>query len=222
MSAAIDSIWDVPLEDASSRSRSQALASNTNSPARPSPSKKRRTALFYPSDSENDAPVVPYRKRTPTQLQSEKDKHKAAVDALFDDLDDFDDPGAVAELAPSLDIDQLRKQAESRQRAKIPALTPHQILPSSSPPRDLGPDEDADTGARGSKGKKGEKGDGLHKRKPIPKLDETRLLGPNGFPALIKATKNFHPKGKGKEVCKPPRTLVPLNQMLRLAAFRRH
>jgi len=31
-------------------------------------------------------------------------------------------------------------------------------------------------------------------------MDETRLLGLDGFPALIKSTKGFVPKGKGHEV----------------------
>jgi replication fork protection complex subunit Csm3/Swi3 len=42
--------------------------------------------------------------------------------------------------------------------------------------------------------------DGQKKRKPLPKLDETRLLGKDGFPQLLKDTKNFKPKGKGHEV----------------------
>jgi hypothetical protein len=31
-------------------------------------------------------------------------------------------------------------------------------------------------------------------------LDEMRLLGKDGFPQLLKDTKNFKPKGKGHEV----------------------
>lgn len=198
MSVSIDDIWDAPIEATRARSRKDALTSSNNTP-RPSPAKRRRTALFLSSDSENDVPAVPYRKRTPPP--SEKVKHKAAVDALFDDLDDLDDAGGADDLLPSLNIDELRKQAERNQRARAPALTPHQILPSSSPPRDLGPDEDAEGGgAKGGNGKKGDKDGGLHKRKPLPKLDETRLLGDSGFPALIKQTKGFRPRGKGHEV----------------------
>ncbi|KAH9935000.1 replication fork protection component Swi3-domain-containing protein [Fomitopsis serialis] len=37
------------------------------------------------------------------------------------------------------------------------------------------------------------------KKKPLPRLDEARLLGPDGFPALMKHAKAFKPKGKGHE-----------------------
>lgn len=197
MSLSIDDIWNTPVENSPPRSRKDTLASNTNSPARPSPAKRRRTTLFLSSDSENDAPKVPYRKRTPPPSAA-NERHKSVVDALFDDIDDLDDN---AELAPSLDIEKMRRQAESRHKARIPALTPHQILPSSSPPRDLGPDEETGEGGRnGGRGKKNDKDDGLHKKKPKPKLDETRLLGKDGFPALAKQTKDFMPRGKGHEV----------------------
>lgn len=195
MSLSIDDIWDAPVEN-TQVSRKEAHISQSNTPLRPSPAKRRKVALFLSSDSENDAPQVPYKKRTP----SPQGKQKSVLDALFDDLDD--DAAGTKELAPSLNIDQLRKQAEGRQMHKMPALTPHQVLPSSSPPRDLGPDEEAEDGGdtQGGRRKKGEKGSGLHKRKALPKLDETRLLGKDGFPALVKQVKDFTPKGKGHEV----------------------
>jgi hypothetical protein len=37
-------------------------------------------------------------------------------------------------------------------------------------------------------------------KKKIARLDEARLLGPDGFPALVKQTKHWKPKGKGHEV----------------------
>ncbi|KAF9520633.1 hypothetical protein BS47DRAFT_1378805 [Hydnum rufescens UP504] len=37
------------------------------------------------------------------------------------------------------------------------------------------------------------------KRRPVVKLDEERLLGPNGFPALLEQYKRFKPTGKGNE-----------------------
>ncbi|KAF8274886.1 replication fork protection component Swi3-domain-containing protein [Lactarius quietus] len=49
--------------------------------------------------------------------------------------------------------------------------------------------------------------DGKKKRKPIPRLDEARLLGKNGLPQLIKDTKNFKPKGKGHEAADLDRVL---------------
>ncbi len=174
----LDEIWDEPV------SNSPRPASSS----RPSPSKRRRTTLFLSSDEDNDdAPATThYRKRTPEK--------RPEIEALFDTLDDEDD--VFGGLAPSLDLDTLRKQAESH-AAKNPSLTPHAILPSSSPPRDIG-DEKEDGDQNKSKGK-GNK-DGLHKRKPIPRLDEARLLGPDGFPALVKQAKYFKPRGKGHEV----------------------
>jgi replication fork protection complex subunit Csm3/Swi3 len=70
---------------------------------------------------------------------------------------------------------------------------------------DLGGDKDSGSGGVKSKGgKSGPLGgmdsneDGKEKkRKPVPKLDEARLLGLNGFPQLVKDTKNFKPKGGG-------------------------
>ncbi|THG95855.1 hypothetical protein EW026_g5869 [Hermanssonia centrifuga] len=193
MSMSLDEIWDEPV------SNSPRPASS----ARPSPSKRRRTTLFLSSDEDNDdAPATThYRKRTPEK--------RPEIEALFDTLDDEDD--VFGGLAPSLDLDTLRKQAESH-AAKNPSLTPHAILPSSSPPRDIG-DEKEDGDQNKSKGK-GNK-DGLHKRKPIPRLDEARLLGPDGFPALVKQAKYFKPRGKGHE-------LSDLNRLTQIYQFWSH
>jgi len=50
------------------------------------------------------------------------------------------------------------------------------------------------------KSKKKGKDEGEKKRKPIPKLNEERLVSTDGFPALIKTYKSFKIKGKGHEV----------------------
>ena len=99
-------------------------------------------------------------------------------------------------------VDALRREASQRQnRTRIPALTPHEILPSSSPPRDLGPDEDIVGGTRQQSGKGKKDADGIGKpKKQIAKLDEVRVISEVGFPALIKQTKDFKPRGKGHEV----------------------
>jgi replication fork protection complex subunit Csm3/Swi3 len=58
-------------------------------------------------------------------------------------------------------------------------------------------------------GKDGER----KERKKIAKMDETKLVGHDGFPALIKTTKGFVPKGKGHEVlsqCLKRYTYVPI------------
>jgi replication fork protection complex subunit Csm3/Swi3 len=202
MAMSIDDIWDASPENTPPRKRKELLVSETNitTPTRPSSAKRRRTTLFLSSDSEDESPgpsKAPYRKRTPPQ--TDKDKQKALIDALFDDLDDDD---GFKELAPALDIDALRQQAGQQQKkTRIPALTPHEILPSSSPPRDLGPDEDVGGASKQPQGKGKKDADGAGKqRKQIAKLDEARLIGETGFPALIKQTKDFRPRGKGHEV----------------------
>ena len=202
MSMSIDDIWDTPLDNSPPRARKDVLSTEaiSNTPARPSPAKRRRTTLFLSSDSENDAPSTSKNTRNSQHTPpTQSDKQKALIDALFDDLDGEDDDG-FKELAPAPSIDELRRQAQAsqRNRTRIPTSTPHQILPSSSPPRDLGPEETEESGKGKGKGKKGEDGD--KKRKPIPRLDETRLVGETGFPALIKQTKDFKPRGKGHEV----------------------
>lgn len=110
------------------------------------------------------------------------------INAMFADVDDDDDAFAITQSGPALDTDALQREAEARHRAALPNLTPRQVLPSSSPPRDLG-DDSAKPKADGKK----------EKKRPM-RLDETRLLGPTGFPQLIKETKHFCAKGKGHEV----------------------
>jgi replication fork protection complex subunit Csm3/Swi3 len=118
---------------------------------------------------------------------------------MFQDIEDEDDALAFQPLAPALDVEALRRQAIAKHANLnvIPSLTPHAIL-SSSPPRDSGGD---DNGGKGkSKGDTAGKDGERKERKKIARMDETRLVGPNGFPALIQSTKGFVPKGKGHEV----------------------
>ncbi|KAF8910972.1 replication fork protection component Swi3-domain-containing protein [Gymnopilus junonius] len=119
------------------------------------------------------------------------------IDALFDEFDkDDDDDVQFKPLSAPLDEAALIREAEARARKNIPSFTPHQVLPSSSPSRDVeDPTEDRKFGGQNKKKDKEEK---KAKRRLI-KLDENRLLGPNGFPQLIKMTKDFRIKGKGHE-----------------------
>lgn len=183
MSVALDDIWDAPAQPPSRERTPAAIIVDDDLPG-PSPAKRPRTRLFL-SDSEDDSPRKP---ATPRPSASSK-QVDPAINALFDDLDDDDAP---VQLAPSLDMDALRRQAAARHAARIPASTPREIM-SSSPPRDGDMDEDGGT-------RKKDNADGEKKRKPLPKLNEARLLGPDGFPALVKQTKGFKPKGKGHEV----------------------
>jgi hypothetical protein len=149
--------------------------------------------LFLPSDDEGD--VAPT-----TRPSANKDPD---IDALFDGIDDLN------ELAPALDLDALRREADARNtrlvRAEISASIPTiQLSTTTTTAKSSGPLDGIDGGD--------ENGDGKKKRKPIAKLDEARLLGKNGLPQLIKDTKNFKPKGKGHEVTYFP----PLPTLLRL------
>ncbi|KAH9981160.1 replication fork protection component Swi3-domain-containing protein [Lactifluus volemus] len=155
--------------------------------------------LFLPSDDEEGTAA--------TTEQSSANKTNPDVDALFEGLDDIDD--SFQELAPALDLDALRREADARNTR---AHTRDRAFGRGS-------------GSGGVKNKGGKSGplggmdgneDGKEKkRKPVPKLDETRLLGLNGFPRLVKDTKNFKPKGKGHEA-------TDLDRVLQLYQFWTH
>lgn len=122
-----------------------------------------------------------------------KDVPDVDIDAMFAEVEAEDDPFSFKPLTSNINTEALTREAEARHKKAMPSLTPHAIM-SSSPPRDPGNDQTSKkTG--GQKGKEGIK----EKRKPV-RLDEGRLLGPNGFPKLIKDTRNFKVKGKGYEV----------------------
>ena len=145
--------------------------------------------LFLPSDDEGEAAAT-------TQPSANNDPD---IDALFNGIDDLN------EFAPALDLDALRREADARNTrlvraeisASIPAIQLSTTTTTKSGDGRKGPLDGIDGGDENDDGKK--------KRKPIPRLDEARLLGKNGLPQLIKDTKNFKPKGKGHEV-----TLLPL------------
>ncbi|EKM55360.1 uncharacterized protein PHACADRAFT_173471 [Phanerochaete carnosa HHB-10118-sp] len=196
----LDDIWDEPLTQSPPHF---VPAEDETTTKRHSPAKRRRTSLFLSSGSEgeDDAPAnqPTYRARTPKKTVPD-------IDALFDGIDDDAGDKDDDELAPALDIDKLRRQAEAR-HARAPSLTPHEIMPSSSPTREL------ENGAGGKK----KQGDGLegNKKRKIAKLDEARLLGSDGFPALINQAKGFKPRGKGHEVS-------DLNRLLQMYQFWTH
>ncbi|KAK7693523.1 hypothetical protein QCA50_003091 [Cerrena zonata] len=172
MAAALESIWDLPVE---------------NSPVRRSPPSN-RSSLFLNSGSEDEDEAP---KPSAPKSSSSKSKNKALIDAMFDDLDDDPDDA----FAPALDVDALRREADER-NAKL--LSQRSIL-SSSPPRDID-DASKETENLGKNGKP--------KRKPPPKLDESKLLSEEGFPALIKEAKKFKPRGKGHEASDLNRALT--------------
>ncbi|KAF8550446.1 Swi3-domain-containing protein [Imleria badia] len=189
----LNAIWDEPIAPAPGGD--------------PSPQKRPRQSLFL-SDSDSDYKRPPKR-ATPAPPTAQPD-----VDALFKDLDkdDEDDDLTYKPLAPKLDLDKLAKEAEAR-HARARQSAPSQTLASGSK-----------TGAAGSTGKdpfgkdegKDKPGDGEKKgRKVLPKLDEERLVGPDGFPLLIEEIKGFQPKAKGNEH-------TDLNRLLQAYQFWTH
>lgn len=128
--------------------------------------------------------------KNPLFLDSDSDNEVGAskvpeeINDLFNDLDTPDEQ--IQGITPTLDLDALRRAASAKHGL---TSTPYEILPSSSPHKerddnDKGKDEEEPT----------------KKRKTIPRLDEGRLLSPNGIPALMKEAKKFKIKGKGHEV----------------------
>jgi replication fork protection complex subunit Csm3/Swi3 len=117
------------------------------------------------------------------------------VDAIFADIED-DPELSYKPLAPSLDLDALRREADARHaKAIVPMSFTSTDIPSGSstiPSTNVQSRTDGRAKDQGEEGKK--------ERRKVFKLDEARLLGPHGFPQLIKDTKNFKAKGKGHEV----------------------
>lgn len=144
------------------------------------------------SSSPRRASVVPPAKaRAPARfLGDDHSDNGAAVDDLFSDLDDI--PNAAGP-APR------RLNTLAFERAK------HAAGPAPTPNGDEG-NQDIDNvfGAAD-----GEDVDGVKQKKKriIARMDDERLLGPNGFPRLLEDAKKFRSRGKGNEVrltpCRP-------------------
>jgi replication fork protection complex subunit Csm3/Swi3 len=184
----IEDIWDAPLEPSSPRPAQPPIVIDSDEDDdRPRPSKRPRSSQpLFLADSDDERPQGRTNNAPPID-----------IDTMFQDVEDEEDGLAFQPLAPDLDLDALRRQASAKHAntVVIPSLSPHAIL-SSSPPRD-----GDNIGEKVGKGKDNAGKDGERKeRKKIARMDEARLLDSNGFPALIKSTKNFVPKGKGHEV----------------------
>ena len=174
----LDDIWDEPIA-----SPPKPAPTDDDS----SPLKRPRQSLFL-SDSDSDYERPPKR-ATPAPPPTRPD-----VDALFEDLDKDgeQDDLRYKPLALALDLEKLAKEAEARHARARQAAPSHTLAGGSgSTSKDQsGKDEG-----------KGKPGDGEKKgRKVLPKLDEERLVGPEGFPSLINDIKGFASKGKGNEV----------------------
>ncbi|KAF8503422.1 replication fork protection component Swi3-domain-containing protein [Russula emetica] len=202
MDTDINDIWDLPLENSVNNPDGEG----------PTPSPASNPPLFLPSDDEEDA--VPN-----ANARNDANNPNPDIDALFEGLDDIDD--SFQELAPALDLDALRREADARNaravRAELGANIPAGAEPSTAATAAAA--KTKTNGGRGGGVLDGLDGDGeddgKKKRKPLPKLDETRLLGKDGFPQLLKDTKNFKPKGKGHEA-------MDLDRVLQIYQFWSH
>jgi replication fork protection complex subunit Csm3/Swi3 len=186
MDTDINDIWDLPLKNPVNNSDGDGWPST-----RPStPPRASNPPLFLPSDDEEDDGA------RPNATAGNDANTNLDIDALFEGLDDIDD--SFQDLAPALDIDALRREADARNARAVRAeLGTAAAEPSTAKTKNNGGRGGVLDGLDGD----GEgEGDDKKKRKPLPKLDETRLLGKDGFPQLLKDTKNFKPKGKGHEV----------------------
>jgi replication fork protection complex subunit Csm3/Swi3 len=118
------------------------------------------------------------------------------VEAMF--LDAENDEGLSFKKIGDLDVGAMEREAEERHRRATP-LTPHPVMPSSSPAREGGT---SGNGAGGLQDNKGKGKDGKKRPRPVL-LNENLLLGTTGFPDLISQVRNFKVKGKGREVPSP-------------------
>ncbi|TFY76324.1 hypothetical protein EWM64_g7688 [Hericium alpestre] len=194
----LDDIWDLPAENASDIPLKPIEIDDSDDEAPVGPRKAKRP-LFLPSDSDEDQASA---SKPASRTNQTSKSSRPEIDALFEDLDNPE-----ADLAPALDLEALRREADAR-NAK--AAEKEFALPDSSSKHG------ADKGKGEGKGGKDvllddddEGGDDKpkKKRKPLPKMDETRLLGKDGFPQLVKDTKYFKPKGKGYEAADLDRVL---------------
>ncbi|KAI0065377.1 Swi3-domain-containing protein [Artomyces pyxidatus] len=206
-SVELEDIWDAPVEDVtpqpatSNFGNAEADDDEDEDGARP---RKSKGPLFLPSD--DDEPSAP-----------KSTSARPDIDALFEDLDAPEPEAAFQDLAPALDIAALRREADERNAraaraefgGQIKVTQPTQANQSTQKRKGKAAldDDDADAEGDGEKKKK--------KKKALPKMDEARLLGKDGFPQLIKDTQYFKPRGKGQEA-------VDLDRVLQTYQFWAH
>lgn len=210
MDTDINDIWDLPLETPVANPDSEGPTSSPRASSSNPP-------LFLPSDDDEepeDTAAAP--NAIANARRNDANNPNPDIDALFDGLDDMDD--SFQELAPALDLDALRREADARNAHAVRAELGAANIPAaeSSTTAFAAAKSKDNNGGRGGGGGGALDGldgdgeeDGKKKRKPLPKLDETRLLGKDGFPQLLKDTKNFKPKGKGHEVIINPTFHLP-------------
>ena len=184
MSTSLDDIWNEPLLQSPAPNREVQEEGSPLHSYRP-----RKSTLFLSDDENGNESEQPSR----NVGTSSGERDRPDIDALFEDLDEPD----VAH-GKTFDLDAYRKEAEQRALRDAPMPTnsfSNHAIGSSSPPRGFG--------SSNKRGNEEDDEDDETKRKSRPKLDAERLLGKDGFPALVKLCKDFKPKGKGHEVSLP-------------------
>lgn len=112
-----------------------------------------------------------------------------SIEDIFGEVADLDDTLFDLAPLPQLDIAAEQRKAKARHNTNWTSNNPVNTNPSSSQPN--GGDKETQNDGDGK--------EDAPKRatKQILRLDENRLLGPNGFSRLINETKDFKLKGKG-------------------------
>ncbi|PBK78228.1 Swi3-domain-containing protein [Armillaria solidipes] len=148
-------------------------------------------------------PTTPPRNAAPLFYQGSEDgspRKSPPVPDMYDDADEVNKIFNDADVftlpeEKSFDVEAARRKiAEKYKNKPVPRtpMMPHEVLPSSSPPRDL-------EQGKGKEKDKDDKKEQKKEKKKIARLNEALLVGPSGFPQLIKDTKDFKIKGKGHE-----------------------
>lgn len=192
----IENIWDAPVTLNSPRTP-RPLDAEDDDEQDQRPAKRQKQALFL-SDSEDEGGDGGGVRRSVPQASPRIVEGDIAddVEALFADAEN--DDGLSFKRIGDLDVAAMEKEAEARHRKNTP-LTPHPVLPSSSPAPNDGTNGNGGGESRGNKKDQG-KGKEQQKRSRPVLLNENLLLGPTGFPDLISQVKDFKIKGKGREV----------------------
>lgn len=143
----------------------------------PASERRKKAPLFLPGDSDEETSGfqdLPPATET-TEIEETLHPDKGKLDAIFADIDDGNED-IFANVDKAIDLEDMQNRA----KAKIAATQPSTAMAVDDP-------------------QPTSKKDGSSQRRPVAKLDEERLLGPDGFPSLLKDYKAFKVSGKGRE-----------------------
>ena len=192
MSVSLENIWSEPLINSPPRPSSDRVPDEDDDTVF-RPTKRRRSSLFL-DDLDASAQYDNTSFRADKSTTGAEGKTVSGIDALFADLEE---PGDNALLSKPFNLSEVRHQARLRAEKNVSAGSLANVpIESSSPTR-----EGMELGDDYRKQKDGKGLEGNDQRKRVARLDETRILGKDGLPALVQLCKDFKPKGKGHEVC---------------------